>query len=126
MDPAFLVSLNNAISVAQRLREVSKNIADAEFKNLLADLYSQLGDAKLEAANVKAELAVLMEENTELRRVRETEEEPSGSKWGCYQFEGDDGLFCTACWDTKKQKCRTSRTVGPFRMCPVCNAVMGR
>ena len=126
MDMAYIVSLNQAIALAQRLREVSKNIADAEFKNLLADLYSQLGDAKLEAANVKAELAALMEENTELRRVRETEEEPSGSKWGCFQFEGDDGLYCTACWDTKKQKIQTTRTVGSFRKCPVCNAVIGR
>ncbi len=46
-------------------------------------------------------------------------------KWGCYQFEGEQGLFCTACYDTKGQKIQTTRMNSNFRMCPVCKAKFG-
>lgn len=46
-------------------------------------------------------------------------------KWGCYQFEGEQGLFCTACYDTKGQKIQTTRMSSNFRMCPVCKAKFG-
>jgi len=46
-------------------------------------------------------------------------------KWGCYEFDGEEGLFCTACYDTKGQKIRTTRLSSKFRQCPVCKAVFG-
>jgi hypothetical protein len=54
--------------------------------------------------------------------------EPCGKpriKWGCYEFAGEEGLFCTACYDTKRQKVLTTRANSRFRMCPVCKAVFG-
>ena len=54
-------TLSTAITLASRLREISKNIEDAEFKNLLADL-------SLELAETKMQLAELIEENTNLKR----------------------------------------------------------
>lgn len=27
-----------------------------------------------------------------------------GIQWGCYQFDDEDKLFCTACYDTKGLK----------------------
>ena len=89
---------------------------------------------------LQAEQATLHEANVELREERlslkeqiqqlkksnpENKEKPSGVKWGCYQFAGDDGLYCTACYDTKGQKNRTTRATSKFRMCPVCEAVFG-
>ena len=38
----IISSIGQAIDLAKRLREISKNIAEAEFKNLLADLSSGL------------------------------------------------------------------------------------
>jgi len=56
----IISTVSNAIILATRLREIGKNIEDAEFRNLLADL-------NIELADVKMKLADLMSENTELR-----------------------------------------------------------
>jgi regulator of replication initiation timing len=53
-------TISTAISLASRLKKISENIKDAEFKNLLADL-------GLELAEVKMKLALLIEENTNLK-----------------------------------------------------------
>ena len=117
--------------MATRLREISKNIEDAEFKNALADLMSQLAEAKIDAAQAKEKLATLMTENVELKATLESQDAPDpdppiGKKWGLYQFEGEQGLFCTACWETEKRKSSTTRLSGGFRKCPVCGAEFGR
>ena len=64
----LIASLSTALSLASRLREISANIRDAEFKNLLADLTLQLADVKMQMAEV-------MEQNRLLTaRVRELEQ----------------------------------------------------
>lgn len=64
----LITPLSTALSLASRLREISANIRDAEFKNLLADLNLQLADAKMQMAD-------LMEQNRLLvQRVRELEQ----------------------------------------------------
>jgi len=57
----IISTLSTAITLATRLREISKNIEDAEFKNLLADLSLELADAKLTIADLVAENAGLKE-----------------------------------------------------------------
>ena len=118
-------SLNNSISIVSRLREISKNISEAEFKNLLADLSLELADAKLDLANLKDDMAKLMQKNSELEKARSDNKQKPTLHWGCYKFENEDGLFCTACFDTKGQKSQTNRVNTKFRSCPVCNAVIG-
>ena len=121
----LISGLSNSITLAKRLREISKNIEDAEFRNVLADLSSELADLKLEAASMKERLASLQEENALLKQVSSpTDEKPSGTKWGCYQFESEEGLFCTACWDSKRVKSRTTKFNAKFRVCPVCKATL--
>ena len=62
-----ITAITNAIGLLTRLREISANIRDAEFKNLLADL-------SLELAEVKIKMAGLMEENLELQnKIKELE-----------------------------------------------------
>lgn len=56
----IVTMLSTAITLAARLKKISENIKDAEFKNLLADLSLELADAKMK-------LASLVEENTELK-----------------------------------------------------------
>lgn len=55
----ILSSISTALSLTSRLREISKNIEDAEFKNLLADLSLELADAKLQIADLTSENADL-------------------------------------------------------------------
>ena len=52
--------VSSAITLVSRLREIGKNIEDAEFRNLLADLNIELADAKLKIAD-------LISENTGLK-----------------------------------------------------------
>jgi hypothetical protein len=44
------------------------------------------------------------------------------TKWGCYQFDGVEGLFCTDCYDRLGRRIRTSPTQGGFT-CPNCMTV---
>ena len=118
-------AINTSITLVSRLREISSHINEAEFKNLLADLSIQLADAKLQIAGLKEQLADQVDEIRALKRAApEGKEKPSGTKWGCYQFKDDDGLYCTACYDTKGAKSRTNRVNSMMRMCPVCQATL--
>ena len=118
--------VGNSISLVKRLREISNNIAEAEFKNLLADLTDKLADLKLEAANLKEELATLREENRVLRQTTAPgNDEPVSVQWGCYKFKDQDGLYCTACWDSRRKKSLTNRLNSQRRHCPVCRALIG-
>ena len=122
----IISTISNSITIVRRLREISKNIGDAEFKNLLADLSNELADVKLEVAGLKEKIADYQEEIRLLKATApEKDEKPIGTKWGCYQFENDDGLYCPGCWDSKRKKIRTSRVNSKFRLCPVCNAPIG-
>jgi hypothetical protein len=122
----IITTISTSITLAKRLREISKNIEDAEFKNLLADLSSELADLKLEAAALKERVASLQEENALLKQTSSpVSEKPSGRKWGCYQFPDDNALYCPGCWDSKRKKSSTTRINTHFRKCSVCQAMLG-
>ena len=55
----IISSVTNAISLVSRIKKISGNIRDAEFKNLLADL-------SIELAETKMKMAALIHENAEL------------------------------------------------------------
>jgi predicted RNA-binding Zn-ribbon protein involved in translation (DUF1610 family) len=57
----LISTVTTAIGLASRLREISKNIEDAEFKNILADLSLELADTKLKMADLISENASLKE-----------------------------------------------------------------
>ena len=63
-------SVNTSITFAKRLREISKNVSEAEFKNVLTDLMNELADLKLEIVQFKEELANLQEENRVLKATQ--------------------------------------------------------
>jgi hypothetical protein len=58
----LLSGFSQALSIASRLREISKNIEDAEFKNLLADLSLELADAKFKISDLISENVGLREQ----------------------------------------------------------------
>ena len=124
-------AIQSAINIVGKLRDLSKKVGDADFKMLLADLSCDLADAKLDTANLKAEMAALREENTELRARIETRENSKPKLVdSVYQFEGDEGHYCTACHDTTQRRVRVSEQKGPFAklgkwICPLCKATYG-
>lgn len=71
--PEIIASISAAISTAKKLKEISDKIKDAELRNLLADL-------SLELAEIKTQLADMMDENRQLkekiRKFENTEGEP--------------------------------------------------
>lgn len=124
-------SVQSAIEIVGKLRELAKKIDSADAKMLLADLSDELGDTKLAAADMKIELAKLKEENTMLRATAEKRElsQPTLDD-GVYRFGGDDGHYCTACFDVKRSKVRVKLLTGPFTAfgkweCPSCKATFG-
>lgn len=125
-----VMAIQSAIEIVSKLRALSKKIEDAEFKMLLADLSGELADAKLEVADLKMELAKTKEQlQEESERLNRKETEKPTLCEGAYQFHDDSGFFCTACYDTKKQKVRVTALTGPFAglgtwQCPSCNAVL--
>lgn len=120
----ILTSINASIEIVKRLREISKKIEVAEFSNLLADLSNELADSKMEVVTLKEEVINLKNKIRELETKASSKNETKTVKWGCYQFENDDGLYCTACFDTKGEKIRTTRVRGGTRQCPVCKAYL--
>lgn len=44
-------------------------------------------------------------------------------KWGCYQFDDAEGLFCARCWDARQRRIRTMPYNPGNLVCPNCRAL---
>jgi hypothetical protein len=115
-----------------RLRALNKKVGEAEFKMLLADLTSELGDAKLEAANLKIEMATAREriKALEAEADRKGNAEPEIHD-GAYVFGDASRHYCTGCWDTGGRKILLIEQHPPFNVfgkwtCPSCKQHMGK
>ena len=128
----LIQSVSTAIDIARKLRELSKKIADADLKMLVADLTEQLADAKLAAANLKTELAEARSEIADLKQRQSaiTSEKPSVVGGG-YKFENDTNLYCTGCFDSNGKKILLSKSGKDFAdvfgkwNCPICKQYYG-
>ena len=127
----LITGITTAIDIAKKLRDLNKKVGEAEFKTLLAELYSELGDAKLEATNLKSDLADRKREIVDLKaQVNQREQESPVVEQGAYKFPGDDNLYCTACFVARKQKVPLTEQIGAWAqlgkwLCPVCKAYYG-
>ncbi|CAH7265607.1 hypothetical protein [Vibrio sp. 99K-1] len=125
-----LGSIGQAISLAKRLRDISKNIEDAEFKNLLADLNLELADTKLALADVIEQNSQLKLEINELKNSQGSNLNKLEFRKFAYFSLDDDGPFCSACYETKNQQVRLSKVSGAFlrfghHKCPSCKQYYG-
>ena len=100
--PEILSTLSTAISLAVRLREISKNIEDAEFKNLLADLSLELATLKIEMADIQIKS---LEKNNEIESLKEKlkNKEKNVGFLGARYYVNKSGEptgspFCPVCW----------------------------
>jgi len=122
-----IASIQMALDITGKLRELSKKVQDADFSMLLSELTMQLAETKLEIANLKIELAKEREEKEGLaQRLANKESTKPTIDDGGYRFDGDDGLYCTACFDSQQKKIRLASAPSAFagtfgtRRCPVC------
>ena len=104
-----LLSLaTNAYQIINRLREINKNISNAEFANALADL-------GMELAEIKIKTAALILENEELRKKLKEKDSPSLTFTGFAYFSHDGaGPFCPKCYDSENKAVRLTR--GPYAL----------
>ncbi len=126
----MITSLNNAITLTKRLREIGKNIGDAEFNNLLADLSLEIADTKLTLANVTEENANLKSELTKLKHSQGVTKPDLFFREFAYFTEENDGPFCPGCYDAKNLKIRLKKEKEAFsdfgnNSCPSCREVFG-
>lgn len=117
-----LGSIKAAAEALKHLQEISSSMKHVELKSTIAQLANDLVDTQMQLANLKQEMLSLEEENQRLKG-KEAKERPM-IKWGCYEFYGDDNLYCTACWDRDGRKSVVSRKDSKRRYCPVCQAIM--
>ena len=117
MDPLSI--LDKSLRTANQLQSIAKSIKDVEFKTLLAELYNDLADAKLELSALKFKIVSLEEENRHLKEKREISEKPKLMN-GSYYFENDPQAYCVACYETKVMKAPMDRINPRLQKCLVC------
>ena len=90
--------IDNVVSGAQKIREVTQKLHDADLQNTIADLMSNVVDLKLE-------LAELREENKQLRQQRDIRSKVvfrDNLYYATEPIEGyGEGPFCPVCLDSK-------------------------
>jgi len=118
-------SISTAITIVKRLNEISNNIKDAEFKNLLADLSLELADTKLRLSEIIVENSELIDELSKLKHSKEIGEDLE-FRDGLYYTKAGDGPFCPGCYDSAGNKIRVTEQTREFSVfgkfkCPTCD-----
>ena len=120
----LIATATTAIQLVTRLREINKNIANAEFSSALADL-------SLELSELKIQVAGLLEENDGLKRqlAKKGEIDLVFRGFAYYSASGD-GPFCPGCYDAREKQVRLSKAAPGFDVfgshsCPVCKECYG-
>ena len=89
-----------------------------------ADLLVKLREAEskvvvLESRNSELEQRVLKLESGATNR-----QESYKTMWGCIVFEGDENLYCPACYLDRGKKMPTGRASSRARFCPGCKTAI--
>lgn len=128
VDIEILKTLGTAITSIKAISDIAGTITNAQLRQELngkiADLQGVIIAARQQTLEIQEKYERVLQENKELKEITAPRQKPQ-MQWGCYRFEGENGLFCTACYDTKGQKIQTTRLNINFRQCPVCKASFG-
>jgi hypothetical protein len=128
VDIDTLKTFGTALGSIKTITEIAASISNAklrqEMNGKIAELQDTLLAARQQMLEMQEKYELVLKENKQLKEAVVPKVRPR-MKWGCYQFDGDDGLFCTACYDTKGQKNQTTRLNSKYRQCPVCQAIFG-
>lgn len=104
--------------VAEIDDEVVRRRIDATVTGLRAAVLTARGQIVRQQehyAGVEAQMRQVA--GTPVRRER-----PPRTRYGCYQFDDAEGLFCPACYDRLGRKVRTLPHGGSELACPNCRA----
>lgn len=129
VDLETVKTFGTALGSIKTITDIAATIKNAqlrqEMNSKIAELQGTLLTARQQMLEMQEKYERVLLENKELKESPAIAKIKPGRKWGCYQFDGEDGLFCTACYDTKGQKIQTTRLNPNFRQCPVCKSMLG-
>lgn len=120
----LISTASSALQLVSRLREINKNIANAEFSNALADLAIELSELKIKVAG-------LLDENDQLKRqLAQKQSNALEFKEFAYFSATGDGPFCPGCHDSHGKTIRLTKLSAPFtafgsHSCPACKENFG-
>lgn len=108
-------------------KAINEHGSSAILKERLELIKDYLSKAEDEKADLQERVTVLENENRELRERLETKasKEELGDpvrQWGCYKFEGKNGLFCPVCFEKEGVLMPASRLPRGRYSCPSCKA----
>ena len=129
------MSLNPITAIEKLINEHGSAKILQERLALAADQFSILErdniDLRVKLGEADAKLSALQSRNSDLElQVKKLEVEASNKqeshklKWGCFVFEGDETLYCPACWVDRGKKMPTSRASSRARFCPGCKTAI--
>lgn len=124
MDFSYLTALTTALNGLKTVTEIPGAISNDKVRNELkakmADLMDTVLSVRQQMLDLQQKYIEALDENRRLKEAVAPREKPKFVH-GCYQFEGDDGLYCTACYDSKGKKIRASNVLNHM-ICNVCKA----
>lgn len=114
------------------VRNILSDLASGKIKDeritLLAD---QLRDTERKLVDATGEISLLQSKIVELETIVENLEAKSKNrevihkmKWGCIILEGDENLYCPACFIDRGKKVPTSRKSTRERFCASCKTAI--
>lgn len=121
----IISSLQLAMDITKKLRDLNEKVKDADMKMLLVELQGEIADAKLEVVSLKEQVATLSSKNADLaaQLSARSSEKPAPMNGG-YKF-GNEGPFCVACFEQHGKKILLPPATGIHThfgqwYCPVC------
>ncbi len=129
-----LDTLDAILAGLHTLSGVAETVAEEELRNRLTGAVAGLRSAVLTARGEVQHMQEQYEQTLAQSRPYGAELRHSGEirprvgptprmKWGCYQFDDTEGLFCTACYDKRNRRIRTMRYNSENLVCPNCRTL---
>lgn len=127
LDTGVITALSTAANSIKGLIEIPGTITSVKVRNELntkiAELMDSLIAARQQMLEMQQKYELLLKENIELKQISGPRAKPR-LKWGCcYEFDGEEGLFCPACYDERGKKALVIKVLSHFR-CTVCRTVL--
>ena len=116
--------ISSAVSMAAQLREILEKAGQGEAIALLDDLSNELAGTNSQIVKLKEQMANLLAENAALKASKKEGKQKQILKSGCYEFEGEPGLYCISCYNGRGIKSATNRVNSRLRACPACGAAI--
>jgi hypothetical protein len=129
MGPESLDTLDAVLAGLHTLAGHAGSVEDEQLRHKLTSTIVGLRSAILTARGQVLHMQEQLEQLT--AQARQFSGEPASAtrhraprmKWGCYQFDDSEGLFCTACFDKRNRRVRTMRHNSANLVCPNCRTL---